>query len=127
MKKAQSRFLVTYTPVYAVRPNVVLFDSSKKNKNFKDAHAAIEFAEKRMLIDEDAHLEFLMVYPKLTNKEVLKYLDLAMPLSTPKSSYYHDLGILARRAVDEVRDSLNKFNEKIKESERILKYIPKGK
>ena len=103
------RKVLIYTPNFGVKPFTVVYDGTKSSKNkYKNMDAAAKHYEE--LPAEDRSLKGFLVPPDYPNEKLCEAYNKAMEIALPKSMYYSDLGVYARRFVDDVREAIEKFD-----------------
>jgi len=126
-EEVSSRHLVIYTPNYGVAPYKVVYDSSrntnKKTSGVETAQRKYRTYDKRPA--EDSETRMFIVYPGLTNDEVLKVFNYIMEIAGPGTMFWTDIGINARKAVDNMREVIDNYDGKVRDIKKYHKYKPK--
>jgi len=118
------RVIVIYTPNYAIQPYEIVYDSEDssvglegvKFKNFYEAEAYYN-----ALKAEDSSVEVFDLMDKQDPDEFLRVYNRVCPLATNTSMWWSDVGVIARKVVDNCERCSEEYDKKLDELEEEYK------
>ena len=110
------RILVLYTPNYSVLPYEIVWDSDDSSVGlqgikFKDSFEAVAYY--RAIVAEDESVRMFHLSPKLDPKDFVEMYNKFSELSTDESMWLNDVGVTARKIVNNCLSCKAKFEQEL--------------